>query len=139
MEEQAVIQESIAAVHLDSIGQIALTVKDLAESKAFYRDVLGISFLFDAGTMAFFQCGEVRLMIGLAETPVTPAGTIVYFRVAAIEAVAAALKAKCVEFLQPPHLVARMPDHDLWMAFLKDPSGNVLGLMSEVARTSSSQ
>lgn len=58
-------------VHLDSIGQIAITVSDLAKSKQFYRDVLGMTFLFDAGAMAFFQCGAIRLMIGLAETPIT--------------------------------------------------------------------
>lgn len=121
-----------AAVHLDSIGQIALTVTDLAESKRFYGETLGMKFLFDAGTMAFFQCGATRLMIGLAEKPMTPAGTILYFRVDEIEAVGATLKGQGVDFLQEAHLVAKMPDHDLWMAFLKDPSGNVLGLMSEV-------
>ena len=124
----------VAAVHLDEIGQIALTVRDLAESKRFYQDVLGMKFLFDAGTMAFFQCGSIRLMIGLAEKPVTPAGTILYFRVAEIQAVAAALKASGVEFVQEPQFVAKMPDHDLWIGFLKDPSENTLGLMSEVAR-----
>ncbi len=71
-------------------------------------------------------------MIGLAEKPMTPAGTILYFRVDEIEAVGATLKGQGVDFLQEAHLVAKMPDHDLWMAFLKDPSGNVLGLMSEV-------
>ena len=124
----------IAAVHLDEIGQIALTVRDLAESKRFYQDVLGMKFLFDAGTMAFFQCGSIRLMIGLAEKPVTPAGTILYFRVAEIQGLAAALKASGVEFVQEPQFVAKMPDHDLWIGFLKDPSENTLGLMSEVAR-----
>jgi len=84
--------------------------------------------------MAFFQCGSIRLMIGLAEKPVTPAGTILYFRVAEIQAVAAALKASGVEFVQEPQFVAKMPDHDLWIGFLKDPSENTLGLMSEVAR-----
>ncbi len=133
MEDQPVIEES-SAVRLDSIGQIALTVSDLVESKRFYQGILGMKFLFDAGTMAFFQCGQIRLVLGLAETPLTPAGTVLYFRVPSIEAVAATLIAKGVEFLQPPHLVVRMPDHDLWMAFLKDPSGNALGLMSEVAR-----
>ena len=127
--------ESVAAttaIHLDSIGQIALTVADLAESKRFYGEKLGMKFLFDAGTMAFFQCGSIRLMIGLAEKPVAPAGTVLYFRVNEIEAVCSALKTHGVEFVQDAHLVAKMPDHDLWMAFLKDPSGNVLGLMSEV-------
>jgi len=123
-------------VHLEGISQIALTVSDLARAKAFYGETLGMPFLFDAGTMAFFQCGGVRLMLGLAEQPVTPAGTILYYKVADLEGTHAALVAQGVEFMQPPHLVAKMPDHDLWMAFLKDPDGNVLGLMSEVVRSS---
>ncbi len=127
----------MAAVHLDSIGQIALTVRDLAEAKRFYGETLGMKFLFDAGAMAFYQCGDIRLLIGQAENPVTleggsGAGTILYFRVEEIEAVCAALKGQGVELVQDAHLIAKMPDHDLWMAFLKDPSGNVLGLMSEV-------
>jgi methylmalonyl-CoA/ethylmalonyl-CoA epimerase len=122
------------AVHLESIGQIALTVRDLAEAKRFYQETLGMKFLFDAGTMAFFQCGDIRLMIGVAEKPVTPEGTILYFRVEEIQPVCTGLKEKGVEFVQEPLLVAKMPDHDLWLAFLKDPSGNTLGLMSEVAR-----
>src|SRR5277367_4760244 len=97
-----------------------------------------MKFLFDAGSMVFFQCGTVRLMLGLGEKPagesVAGSGTILYFKVAEIEAVCAVLKVQGVEFVQDPHLVAKMPDHDLWMAFVKDPSGNVLGLMSEVRR-----
>jgi methylmalonyl-CoA/ethylmalonyl-CoA epimerase len=57
----------VTAVHLDEIGQIALTVANLEEAKTFYRDVLGMKFLFDAGTMTFFQCGSVWLLIGAAE------------------------------------------------------------------------
>jgi methylmalonyl-CoA/ethylmalonyl-CoA epimerase len=89
-------------------------------------------FLFDAGTMAFFQCGEIRLLIGLAEKETPRGGTIVYFKVEDIHAVYEILRAKQVEFVDAPHLIAKMPDHDLWMTFLKDPDGNVLGVMSEV-------
>lgn len=121
-------------VHLEEIGQIAITVRDLPRSKDFYRDVLGMKFLFDAGTMAFFLCGSVRLMIGLAEEPVSVAGTVVYFKVEKIEETHASLKGRGVTFLAAPHMVARMPDHDLWMAFLEDLDGNRFGLMSEVAR-----
>ena len=122
-------------IQLECIGQIALTVSDLGESKRFYQETLGMKFLFDAGSMIFFQCGTVRLMLGLSEKPaetVAGSGTVLYFKVAEIEAVCAVLKAHGVEFVQDAHLVAKMPDHDLWMAFVKDPSGNVLGLMSEV-------
>jgi len=103
----------------------------------FYRDVLGMQFLFDAGTMAFFQCGPVRLMIGTSEKAIHPEGTVVYFRIAEMESACAALKRHGVAFIQEPHLVARMKSHDLWLAFLKDPSGNPIGLMSEVAREGS--
>jgi methylmalonyl-CoA/ethylmalonyl-CoA epimerase len=120
-------------VQLNDIGQIALTVRDLARAKDFYQNTLGVRFLFDAGTMAFFQCGAVRLMIGLGDESISIGGTILYFKVQDLENVHRELEGKNVTFLQPPHLVARMPDHDLWMAFLKDTEGNTLGLMSEVA------
>ncbi|MGB7135650.1 MAG: VOC family protein [Acidobacteriaceae bacterium] len=123
------------SLHLDEIGQIALTVSNLEEAKAFYRDVLGIPFLFDAGAMAFFQCGAVRLLIGAAEPgkPSPPgSGTILYFRVPDLPATAAALREKGVAFVQEPHLVGRMADHDLWLAFIRDPAGNTLGMMSEM-------
>jgi methylmalonyl-CoA/ethylmalonyl-CoA epimerase len=123
----------MSGVTVEGIGQIGLTVKDLAAAKEFYGEVLGLPFLFDAGTMAFYQCGGVRLMLGTAEAgkegPV--GGTILYFKVAEIEAVCSALKAADVAFVQDAHLVAKMPDHELWMAFLKDPDGNVVGLMEE--------
>ncbi len=124
------------AVHLDEIGQIALAVADLDEARTFYRDTLGMKFLFDAGNMTFFQCGSVRLLIGAGE-PGTAAGgsTILYFRVSDIQAAATTLHDKGVAFFQEPHLVARMKSHDLWIAFFKDPAGNPLALMSEVART----
>lgn len=122
-----------ATVHLDRIGQIAISVGDLALSKEFYRDKLGMRFLFDAGPMAFFQCGEVRFMIGAGnEKTVVPGGTILYFKVDDLAATHAALEDRGVYFLSEPHLVAKMPDYDLWMAFLKDPDGYTIGLMSEL-------
>jgi methylmalonyl-CoA/ethylmalonyl-CoA epimerase len=121
-------------VHLQEVGQIAFTVRNLAEAKSFYRDVLGLKFLFEAGVMAFFQCGSVRLMIGEAEKPSISEGTMVYFRVADLEDTAHFLESRGTSFVQRPHLVARMKSHDLWMAFLKDPAGNTLGLMSEIVR-----
>lgn len=122
----------MSEVKLEQIGQVALTVKDLARAKAFYRDVLGMTFLFDAGTMAFFQCGAVRVMIGIAEEEAAVGGTILYYKVTKITEVCEELTRRGVQFLQPAHEVAKMPDHVLWMAFLKDSEGNVLGLMEEV-------
>lgn len=126
------MSESENSVQLNDIGQIALTVRDLGRAKDFYQNTLGMRFLFDAGTMAFFQCGAIRLMIGLSEEAVPIGGTILYFKVSDIQKVHGVLMEKGVGFVQPPHLVARMPDHELWMAFLRDPEGHTLGLMSEV-------
>src|ERR1700678_992885 len=131
---EVAMNDSETGVHLKDIGQISLTVLYLARAKNFYQNTLGIQFLFDAGTMVFFQCGPVGLMIGLAEEAAPIGGTILYFKVTDIQAVHRELEGCSVAFVEPPHLVARLPHHDLWMAFLKDPDGNVLGLMSEVAR-----
>jgi methylmalonyl-CoA/ethylmalonyl-CoA epimerase len=126
-------------VQVQEIAQIAFTVGDLAEAKSFYQNVLGLRFLFDAGTMSFFQCGSIRLMIGQSEKPPSSEGTIVYFRVADLEAACRSLESQGVGFIQRPHLVARMKSHDLWLAFIKDPAGNTLGLMSEMVRTTSEE
>jgi predicted enzyme related to lactoylglutathione lyase len=121
-----------AVVRFDKIGQIALTVSDLSRAKDFYQNSLGMKFLFDAGNLAFFQCGEIRLMLGTQEKPEPRGGTILYFKVDDIQATYEALKRAGVEFFQAPHLIAKMPDHDLWMAFLKDPDDNTLGVMCEL-------
>lgn len=128
-------QIASADVHLDRIGQIALTVSDFERAKDFYRNILGMRHLFDAGTMSFFQCGDVRLMIGASEKPVQSGGTILYFRVDDIHAAYGALDARGVAFLAKPHMVAKMPGHELWMAFFADPDGNPLALMCEALRT----
>lgn len=123
------------AVHLEEIGQIGLTVRNLDDAKAFYGDILGMRFLFEAGTMAFFQCGSVRLLLGTpqpGDASRQPFGTIVYFRVDDLQRTCARLRASGVVLSQEPHLVARMKNHDLWLAFLNDPAGNMLGLMSEL-------
>jgi methylmalonyl-CoA/ethylmalonyl-CoA epimerase len=121
-----------AVVNLDKIGQIAITVDDLARAKDFYQNTLGMKFLFDAGHLAFLQCGEVRLMLTTPEKPGPRGGTILYYKVDEIHSTCAAIKARGVSLLEEPHLIARMPDHDLWMASLNDPADNILGIMCEV-------
>jgi predicted enzyme related to lactoylglutathione lyase len=121
-----------AAFRLSSIGQIALTVTDVDRAIAFYRDVLGLPHLFTVPRMAFFDCAGVRLLLGLPEPDEERRpGAIVYFRVEDIEAAAAVLRARGVRFEQEPAIVARMPDHELWMAQFRDPDGNALELMCE--------
>jgi len=91
-----------AAVHLDQIAQVAITVDDLARARNFYQNTLGLKFLFDAGTMCFFQCGSTRIMIATAEKPAPRGGTILYYKVKDLEATYAALQEKGAVFLQPP-------------------------------------
>src|SRR5579863_7323788 len=100
---------SATALHLDTIGQIALTVDDLVRAKDFYQNTLGMKFLFDAGNLAFFQCGAVRLMLSTPEKPGLRGGTILYYKVEDIHAAHAALKERGVAFLDEPHLIAKMP------------------------------
>jgi methylmalonyl-CoA/ethylmalonyl-CoA epimerase len=118
---------------IESIGQIAVPVTDVARATAFYRDALGMRFLFQAPPgLAFFDCGGVRLMLDGPARESAGKGSVVYYRVADLEAAFGALSARGVVFETKPHLVARLPDHELRMAFLRDPDGNLLALMSEV-------
>jgi catechol 2,3-dioxygenase-like lactoylglutathione lyase family enzyme len=121
---------------LSQIGQIAVAVKDLPGSVTFYRDVLGLPFLFEAPpNLAFFDCGGVRLMLTVPEKPeFDHPASIIYFRVANIQETFAVLRSRGVTFESEPHVIATMPNYDLWMGFLRDPESNVLGVMSEVPR-----
>ena len=124
---------------VSGIGQIAMTVGDLPRAVAFYRDVLGLRFLFEAPpAMVFFDCGGVRLMLSLPEAEGTHAGhqfnSILYYAVDDIHQAAAAIEARGVVFEAAPHLVAKLPHADLWMAFLRDPDGHMLAIMREAPR-----
>lgn len=120
---------NIALAH---IGQISVTVHDLSRSIAFYRDTLGVKHLFSSGNMAFFECGEVRLMLAIPEKPeFDHPSSILYFKVDNIEDLANELAGRGVAFESMPHLVARLPDHELWMGFFRDSESNVLALMCE--------
>jgi methylmalonyl-CoA/ethylmalonyl-CoA epimerase len=121
-----------ASFGLSSIGQIAITITDLERAVAFYRDALGMKLLFQVPGIAFFDCAGIRLMLSPAEKSGEQYSSILYFKVADILAAAKTLESRGAPFDQPPHLVAPMPDHDLWMAFFRDPDRNLLALMSEV-------
>ncbi|HZU75647.1 MAG TPA: VOC family protein [Dehalococcoidia bacterium] len=118
------------------IGQIAIFVHDLDRAVAFYRDTLGLLFLFQVPGLAFFDCGGVRLMLDAAaqeENPSRAFGTsVIYYKVPDLQQSCDALARRGVRWTHAPHLVAQMPDHDLWMAFCDDSEGNMLALMSEV-------
>jgi methylmalonyl-CoA/ethylmalonyl-CoA epimerase len=119
---------------IERIGQIAIPVADLERAVAFYSDVLGLRLLFRAPPgLAFFDCGGVRLMLSRPEGADTPAHAgILYYLVPDIGAAHAALLGRGVIFAQAPQLVARLPDHELWLALCRDSEDNLLALMSEV-------
>jgi len=119
-------------IKLSTIGQVSMRAKDIERAIAFYRDTLGIRHLFTFGTLAFFDCGGVRLMLGLPEKPeFDHPGSVLYFKVDDIRAAHATLEGRGVAFEGAPHLIAKMPDHELWMAFFRDSEANMLALMAE--------
>ena len=121
------------ALGLQTISQIAIIVHDLEKALVFYRDVLGIPFLFKAPNLAFFNCGSIRLMLGLPETPeFDHPGSIIYFKVDDLNTTFETLIGRGVKFKDQPHLVAKLPDHELWMTFFEDLDKNIFALMSEV-------
>jgi methylmalonyl-CoA/ethylmalonyl-CoA epimerase len=125
---------SQASAGFSEIGQIALVVSDVAKATAFYRDVLGLKFLFSAGpNLAFLAAGSVRLMLTIPQGHgETGKNSILYFKVDDLAAAHAAIVARGAKNERAPQLTAKMPDHELWMAFVRDPDGNLVGLMSEV-------
>jgi methylmalonyl-CoA/ethylmalonyl-CoA epimerase len=118
------------------LGQIQIRTADVERAADFYEKVLGLKLLFKAPPgLAFFDCGSIRLMLDRPEKPeFDHASSILYFAVPDIQAAHAALKEKGVRFEDEPHLIARVPDHDLWMTFFRDSEDNVLALMSEVRK-----
>jgi methylmalonyl-CoA/ethylmalonyl-CoA epimerase len=121
------------AFGLSQIGQIAINVHDTGRAVAFYRDQLGMKFLFSAGQLAFFDAGGILLMLDKAEKPeFDHPSSILYFKVPDIQQAHAALTERGVQFEDTPHMIARMPDHELWMTFFHDSENNLLALMCEV-------
>jgi catechol 2,3-dioxygenase-like lactoylglutathione lyase family enzyme len=118
------------------IGQIAVTVKNLPKAIDFYRNTLGLPFLFEAPpSLAFFDCGAIRLMLTIAEkAEFDHPASVIYYKVTNIQESVAVLKARGVVFESDANVIAKMPNYDLWMAFLRDPENNLLGLMCEVPR-----
>lgn len=119
--------------NLSEVRQIAITVSDVGTALPFYRDVLGLTFLFSpAPTLAFLEAGSVRLMLS------TPQGagavghnSILYFTATDIVATHAAIVERGAKNESAPQLAARMPDHELWTGFVRDPDGNLIGLLEE--------
>ena len=120
-------------IKLSRIGQIAVNVRDVKRAIAFYRDVLGMEFLFEVPQMGFFDCDGIRLMLAESESPeFDHPASIIYYGVDDIQQVFDTLSQVGVVFTSPPRKIATVGEYDLWMAFFKDMDNNVLGLMSEV-------
>ncbi|HET9426064.1 MAG TPA: VOC family protein [Gemmatimonadaceae bacterium] len=121
------------ASSLGPVGQFAFTVADVPRAVEYYRDALGLPLLFQAPPgLAFFDCGGIRLMLSRPEGEFKPgSSSVLYFRVSDIVGTHRALAGRGVAFIDEPHLIAKMPDHELWMCFFRDPDGNALALMEE--------
>ena len=119
---------------LSRIGQVAVHVRDLERAVAYYRDVLGMRFLFQAPPgLAFFDCDGVRLLLDRGQDPALHRhSSVIYYSVPDIHAAHATLKARGAEFIDEPHLIANLGHVEVWMAFFRDPDENVLALMAEI-------
>jgi methylmalonyl-CoA/ethylmalonyl-CoA epimerase len=126
---------SAGQVGIRRIGQIAVTVRDVARAREFYRDVLGLPHLFDAPGLAFMECDGVRLMLAVPESgEFDHPSSILYLDVADIRAASAELEERGVTFERPAERVADLGDRELWLASFRDSENNVLALMSEVPK-----
>ncbi len=122
----------MVAPAISRIHQISIRAHDVGRAVGFYRDALGLKLLFLAPPqLAFFECGGVRLMLGPPEPEFDHQGSIVYFAVDDITATHQALVAGGVTFRNKPHMIAKLPDREVWLADFEDSEGNVLALMSE--------
>jgi methylmalonyl-CoA/ethylmalonyl-CoA epimerase len=114
------------------IGQIAIVCQDVGRATTFYRDALGLRFLFAAGpTLAFFDAGGTRLMLSTGEGEHDHPGSMLYFFIKDIEGTCEELARRGVAFIDKPHMIAKMPDHDLWLAAFRDTEGNTMAVMEE--------
>lgn len=121
------------SMQVQSIGQIAIAVSEIARAKIFYQEVLGLPHLFDAPpALSFVMCGDTRLMLTTLQGDVADHRTsVIYYKLASLDDAAAQLQQRGVCWVQVPSFVAKMPDHDLWMGFIRDPDANLIGLMEE--------
>ncbi|MCA9851584.1 MAG: VOC family protein [Dehalococcoidia bacterium] len=126
----------MADLKLGPLMQINMPVKEIDSAVAFYRDTLGLPFLFQAGTLAFFDCGGVRLLVDIAEgEEFSHPGSILYFTVEDIHAAYEELKGRGVQFVSEPHVINKTPTSELWMAFFSDGQWNTHAIAAEVPVT----
>jgi len=120
-------------IELTAIGQVSRTVRDVAETERWYRDALGLKHLYTFGKLTFFECSGTRLMLTQAEE-LNANESLLYFRVADINAAHRELEGRGIEFVSAPHMIHRHVDGtEEWMAFFNDPEGRPLAIMAAVA------
>ena len=122
---------------IESIGQVAIAVSDIQQSLKFYKDTLGLNCLFEAPpNLAFLECGGVRIMLTTIQGEDRDHHTsVLYYKVNDLDAAVSELKNKGVVFIREPQLTAKMPDHELWQGFIRDPDENLIGIMAELPLT----
>jgi methylmalonyl-CoA/ethylmalonyl-CoA epimerase len=129
---------SKVTIALNQLGQVSLTVDDIDKAEEFYGKTLGLRKLYRFGSLVFFDCAGVRLFIDATTassgTPFKPSSSVLYYRTTDIRLAFNEMKSRGVSFVDEPHLVAPMEDHDLWMVFFKDPAGNLLAMMHEAPK-----
>lgn len=120
--------------NIQQVGQIAIAVSNIDKAVAFYRDILGLELLFEAPPgLAFFDCGGIRLMLTVLQgDPKDHHTSTIYYKVVDVRDAQEELEQKGVKFVQNAQLVATMPDHELWMGFIRDPDQNLIGIMAEL-------
>lgn len=127
--------EATAQEGLSRIGQISVNTHDVKKAVEFYRDVLGMKFLFEVPDMAFFDCDGIRLMLAIPDrAEFDHPSSIIYFKVPDIQRAYEDLSSRGVNFESKPAMIARLSDHDLWLVDFRDVDNNLLALMSEVPR-----
>jgi catechol 2,3-dioxygenase-like lactoylglutathione lyase family enzyme len=122
---------------ISSIGQIAIAVSDIQTSLDFYQNILGLELLFEAPpNLAFLQCGGVRIMLTTLQGEQRDHRTsVIYYKVNDLELAVSEIKSKGAAFIREPQLTAKMPDHELWQGFIRDPDNNLIGIMAELPLT----
>ena len=112
---------------LTQISNVMLGTTDLAQSLAFYRDMLGLTVQAEMPGFVFLNGGGVTLSLSEAHaklaTPVA-GGTEIVFGVTDVTAAHEALKRQGVEFLNAPRNVTG----DQWAANFRDPDGHLLSI-----------
>jgi methylmalonyl-CoA/ethylmalonyl-CoA epimerase len=123
------------SIALNQLGQVMLPVNDVDAAENFYTSSLGLRKLYRFGDLLFLDCAGVRLLVEKSSAQLfVPSASIFYFQVADVRLVYRELQSRGVTFIDEPHLIAPMEDHDLWMTFFKDPAGNTLALMQEAPK-----